>query len=941
MPASGDEPTVISKQSAAAPPLPDGGGLPLELDKLGPGDRLGHFELAEFVGGGGMGRVFRAQDLQLSRPVAVKVLPRGQAGDTETLLRFRNEARSAARLDHENIARVYFVGEDRGLPYIVFEFVEGTNVRNLVEQRSRLPLAEALSYTIQVARALVHAAERNVVHRDIKPSNLLITPEGQVKLIDMGLARFQPIDESGADLTVSGMTLGTFDYISPEQARDPRVADSRSDIYSLGCTLFYMLTGRPPFPEGTVLQKLLQHQGEEPPEVRSYRTDLPEEVSRLLRRMLAKDPRRRFQAPQELVEHLTALADYLGLRSVAVEGRLWGPPGQSEARWWQSHLPWAVPTLVLLVIVGLLNALWSAQASQEDVLVLDVGTPEEIFSDLPLPGRAEPPIRDEGGAAAPAEGDAPPSPPPAATSEEAAEAAAPADEPPHTTEAHADAGASTEEEAPPADSDGEAAGENGPAAIEPPGESSPSPVAPAVVPADPAPSRSGVLVVGDEPADDEYPSLADAIRAASSGEVIELRFDGRREEPAPVSFGRGRFTVRSAEGYRPVLVFEPATDVANAGTMLATSATDLTLSNVHVELNLSRGLRGDRWSLVALGRGSKLRVEDSSMTIRNAGEQALAHHRDVAFVRVRSASRPEVSAAGGEAASGEDAAPAAPEPATIDIRLANCIARGEAVFLRVDELTPVDLNWSNGLLTTSERFLYAAGGPNAPQPDERIRIELAHLTAALRKGFCRFPNAPYHLHAEIECSDSVLLTGPSGALIEQEGAESAEDLRSRIAFRGDRNFYQGLDVFWSLRHADSPTPDEMRFEGWQSHWGERENLPHRDSVEWRRLPSSEQPCHTHMVADYELRAGDENPAFRSASSGRDDAGMRAAQLPTLPPALAGQQTSLSPYAYPTKPYGYGGSATPGTEPGDRFPNWTTPGEAREALTLPDDPPATP
>ena len=266
-----------------------------------PGDHLEHFELLQYVGGGGMGRVFRALDTRLARPVALKVLSPDQAADRDTLLRFQNEAQSAARLDHGNIARVFYVGEDRGLHFIVFEFIEGVNIRDLVESKGPLPLVEALSYTLQTAEALAHASRRSVVHRDIKPSNLLITPEGQVKLIDMGLARLREVNHPAADLTASGVTLGTFDYISPEQARDPRNADLRSDLYSLGCTFFFMLTGRPPFPDGTVLQKLLQHQGDQPPDVRQFRPELPDGVTRVLRRTLAKDPRHRYTDAAEMV----------------------------------------------------------------------------------------------------------------------------------------------------------------------------------------------------------------------------------------------------------------------------------------------------------------------------------------------------------------------------------------------------------------------------------------------------------------------------------------------------------------------------------------------------------------------------------------------------------------------------------------------------------------
>ena len=260
-------------------PMPGPAGIgppPLESGSLREGDQLGQFLLQKFVGGGGMGVVFRALDTTLNRDVAVKVLSRDQSADEETLRRFRNEAQSAARLNHDNIARVHYVGEDRGVHYIVFEFIDGVNIRDLVEQRGPLPLEEAISYTYQIAEALEHASQRAVIHRDIKPSNVLITADGQAKLVDMGLARLNQVAQADDDLTASGVTLGTFDYISPEQARDPRSADVRSDMYSLGCSFFYMLTGRPPFPDGTVLQKLLQHQGDHPPDPRSVRPELPQ-----------------------------------------------------------------------------------------------------------------------------------------------------------------------------------------------------------------------------------------------------------------------------------------------------------------------------------------------------------------------------------------------------------------------------------------------------------------------------------------------------------------------------------------------------------------------------------------------------------------------------------------------------------------------------------------
>ena len=349
--------TVISTQPPVSPsPLPEDSA---EITKLGGGARLGQFELLNCVGGGGMGRVFRAQDTALDRTVAIKILSREQVADAETLLRFRNEAKTAARLNHENIVQAYCAGEAEGLAYIVFEFIEGLDIRALVERKGPLPLAEAASYTFQIAEALAHAASRNVVHRDIKPSNVLITEAGRVKLIDLGLARMQKLNDSANDLTASGVTLGTFDYISPEQARNPRTADVRSDIYSLGCTLFFMLSGRPPFPEGTVLQKLLQHQGEEPPDVRVFRPELPEEVSKVVRRMMAKDPRRRYQTPSQLIRSLVSLAEQIGLSPAGPGETMWSPVAAVGPTWIQRHLPWAVPVGMLLAIVTALHFLWS------------------------------------------------------------------------------------------------------------------------------------------------------------------------------------------------------------------------------------------------------------------------------------------------------------------------------------------------------------------------------------------------------------------------------------------------------------------------------------------------------------------------------------------------------------------------------------------------------
>ncbi|MGN0931283.1 MAG: serine/threonine protein kinase [Thermoguttaceae bacterium] len=281
-------------------------------DGLFPDAMFGQFRIIRYIGGGGMGHVYEGVDVALERKVAIKVLPKRRASDPTVVARFLNEAKSAARLNHENIAQVYLFGNVDGIPYIAFEYVEGVNLRDYVRTNGILALSEAIDYILQTASALAHAAAHGVTHRDVKPSNIIVTPQNRVKLIDMGLARLLKTEEDG-DLTESGVTLGTFDYISPEQAKDPRIADVRSDVYSLGCTFYYILTGSPPYPDGTMLQKLLSHQGNETPDVRDANPSVPFEIAAVVRKMMRKNPEDRYQTPELLIKDLLQIVDLLGL----------------------------------------------------------------------------------------------------------------------------------------------------------------------------------------------------------------------------------------------------------------------------------------------------------------------------------------------------------------------------------------------------------------------------------------------------------------------------------------------------------------------------------------------------------------------------------------------------------------------------------------------------
>src|SRR5262249_46125512 len=213
---------------------------------------------------------------------------------------FKQEARAAALLDHENIARVYACGEDQGLHFITFEFVEGINLRQMIDRRGTIPPGECVRYMLQVAAGLAHASQRGLVHRDIKPANIIIARDRRAKMVDGGWARRLDTNRVNGGVTQSGVTLGTFDYISPEQALDPRRADVRSDIYSLGCAFYHALTGRPPVPEGTAAKKLHAHQFEAPIDPRDINPQVPDGLAVVLAKMMAKDPTRRSQTPVAL-----------------------------------------------------------------------------------------------------------------------------------------------------------------------------------------------------------------------------------------------------------------------------------------------------------------------------------------------------------------------------------------------------------------------------------------------------------------------------------------------------------------------------------------------------------------------------------------------------------------------------------------------------------------
>ncbi len=270
---------------------------------------LGKYRLLNRLGAGGMGTVFLAEHVRMRRAVALKVLPGERAEDPACLGRFLREAQAAAVLDHPNIVRAYDLESDGAVYFLVMEYLDGVTLQELVDRRGRLTPERAAHYVRQAALGLQHAHEAGLVHRDVKPANLLVSRAGIIKVLDLGLARFF-LDETDA-LTRehnAKAVLGTADYLAPEQGRDSHAVDIRADIYSLGATFFYLLTGRPPFDGGTLKQKMLAHQMKPPPDVRELRREVPGEMAVLMARMLAKEPAKRPRTPAEVADALVPWA---------------------------------------------------------------------------------------------------------------------------------------------------------------------------------------------------------------------------------------------------------------------------------------------------------------------------------------------------------------------------------------------------------------------------------------------------------------------------------------------------------------------------------------------------------------------------------------------------------------------------------------------------------
>ncbi|QDU15061.1 Serine/threonine-protein kinase PknB [Gimesia maris] len=341
--------------------------------------QLGNYLIQDKIGSGGMGDVYLAKHSRMNRSVALKVLPAAMAEDEKTIRRFQREVQAAAKLSHPNVVTAHDADEAKGIHYLVMEYVDGTDLGAFIKKQGVLPVGQALDYILQAAKGLEYAHEEGIIHRDIKPSNMLLDKKGNVKILDMGLARIDDVDgkNSITALTNSGSVMGTVDYMSPEQAQSTHTADNRSDIYSLGCSLYYLLTGDSVYGGQTIVNRIMAHRDQPIPSLCSSQIHVPSDVDALYQKMIAKQPEDRFQSMSEVISAIENCSLIKSSSTVSSE-----PSDLELHKFLQSQRIVASPTIVM-----------SADAMTAEKSLIDIQeTPTSDFLNKTLGGTAFKPL---------------------------------------------------------------------------------------------------------------------------------------------------------------------------------------------------------------------------------------------------------------------------------------------------------------------------------------------------------------------------------------------------------------------------------------------------------------------------------------------------------------------------------------------------------------------
>jgi len=815
------------------------------------GISIGHFTIQRRIGVGGMGSVFLALDDRLKRDVALKVLAPSLALDQTSVQRFQNEAQAAARLDHDNIARVFYCGEESGLHYIAYEYVPGQNLRDVIRAKGWLEPAEAVNYAIQLAAALHHSSGAGVIHRDIKPSNVLITPFGRAKLVDLGLARKTSL-ESSFELTVPGTTLGTFDYISPEQARDPHSVDVRSDIYSMGCTLYHMLTGEPPYPEGTVLQKLLDHQDKDPPDPAKKNRRVSPMLSHVVRKMMASQPNRRFASPSDLLRDLLLVARSLGAGAVPIDGQVWLTATRFKPPFWQNNFGWVATTCALCLMVAIVQwnpGLTQRAISQREVASNHVTTPPESQTEVVTP--PEESIE---------------SPAKSTTKDRATSVIKPDTDPldpvlPRSTIFRD--------------------GNNGPfhptplidpigtnLVLRPKGSTTDSTTDDVRTTPVVAESTAAIQIVGGK----SYSSLeAACAEAAEVGSIIELKYNGVREPERPIRLANKKIIIRGADGYRPTIRFA-GTDSSSDGSqphMITVAGGSLELVNVDLLMTVPNRVGSDRWAMFLVERPEKVQLNFVTLTVANP------YNKPACVFEQRSPSVPSLEGM----VPPKNGMPAVPPELVVN----ESFVRGVCDFIVMRDPVPARFDLKDVFVGVDGNLLQLklvmdSGGMDR----ESIQLELTHVTCRLGQSLLTVEGSggfseklpPLFVFA----ANNIISCGPNRPLIAMRALADFMDFQQSFSWKGELNYYDSIDTFLEVSSTSLTSNRNLDHAGWKSFWGTNEGIGSTNSTVAWRTKTLDRSYSSLTRENAELSS--DSPAVKGASNG-NAAGATVKKLPPV------------------------------------------------------------
>jgi eukaryotic-like serine/threonine-protein kinase len=809
------------------------------------GITIGHFTIQKRIGVGGMGSVFLASDERLKREVALKVMAPSLALDQTSVQRFQNEAQAAARLDHDNIARVFYSGEESGLHYIAYEYVPGQNLRDLIRSKGWLEPPEAVNYAIQLTAALNHTSSAGVIHRDIKPPNVLITQFGRAKLVDLGLARKTSL-ESSFELTIPGTTLGTFDYISPEQARDPHSVDVRSDIYSLGCTLYHMLTGEPPYPEGTALQKLLDHHDKEPPDPAKKNRRVTPMLSHVVRKMMASLPARRYASPGELLRDLLIVARSLGAGAVPIDGQVWLTATRFKPPFWQSNFGWVATTCALCMLVA---------AVQFYPDFSRIVFPRDSVSRKPIQPEAFPletadlEQRTASVASRPSK--------PVETSSR------PADDPKvsvvpdfltqKTPAVTSESGTINFLPIPAAN------GASGSISSVPetPATTLEKPKTPLTAERATPPSGESIPAIQIKNGK-SYASLeAACTEAAELGSTIELRYNGVREAERPIRLPNKKLIIRAAEGYRPTILFSPNEFAADGAQphMITVAGGLLEFVNVDLVMVVPNRVSSDRWAMFSLERPEKVQLKGVTITVTNP------HNKAACVVEQRAPVGQGLDGMGLR----KNGMPVIPP----ELLLTESFVRGVCDFIVLRDPVPARFELKDSVVGVDGNLLQLklVMSPVGMEK-ESISLGLEHVTCLLGQSLLSVEGMGGLTEKLppifVDARNNVISCGPNRPLISIRGLAEFMDFEQSFSWKGDLNFYNNIETFLDISTSqlagNFPSIEQGQ---WKSFSRTYEGV---QSINLKVVKTPDKSFSTLTPDDVALSA-ESNPAVKGASDG--------------------------------------------------------------------------